>query len=205
MTPSQSAQICSMLSTPERFSILAMTSMEAPPFACRNALRSATSCRLETNEAATKSTSFSMPKSRSDLSCSDRYGPERDLLGKLMIGDGCCSFVSIALGKKDGQSAGTAVGNAIVLSAAAGLALAALYAVFQAPILRLFGATEANYGYAKEYFTWITVGMKTVCESFAPADLVRQLPVLAGGLAAYAGLTLLACRVSEARFEKVDL
>jgi len=47
--------------------------------------------------------------------------------------------------------------------------------------------------------------MKTVCESFAPADLVRQLPVLAGGLAAYAGLTLLACRVSEARFEKVDL
>jgi len=77
----------------------------------------------------------------------------------VMIGDGCCSFVSIALGKKDGQSAGTAVGNAIVLSAAAGLALAALYAVFQAPILRLFGATEANYGYAKEYFTWITVGM----------------------------------------------
>ncbi len=77
----------------------------------------------------------------------------------VMIGDGCCSFVSIALGKKDGQSAGTAVGNAIVLSAAAGLALAALYAVFQEPILRLFGATEANYGYAKEYFTWITVGM----------------------------------------------
>jgi hypothetical protein len=32
----------------------------------------------------------------------------------VMIGDGCCSFVSIALGKKDGQSAGTAVGNAIV-------------------------------------------------------------------------------------------
>lgn len=47
--------------------------------------------------------------------------------------------------------------------------------------------------------------MKTVCESFAPADLARQLPVLAGGLAVYAGLTLLACRVSERRFERVDL
>jgi hypothetical protein len=29
--------------------------------------------------------------------------------------------------------------------------------------------------------------------------------VLAGGLAVYAGLTLLACRVSERRFERVDL
>jgi hypothetical protein len=47
--------------------------------------------------------------------------------------------------------------------------------------------------------------MKTVCESCAPADLVRQLPVLFGGLVVYAALTLLACRRSEAEFERVDL
>lgn len=30
---------------------------------------------------------------------------------------------------------------------------------FQTPLLRLFGATEANFAYAKEYFTCITIGI----------------------------------------------
>ena len=47
--------------------------------------------------------------------------------------------------------------------------------------------------------------MKTVCESYAPADLVRQLPVLLGGVAVYALVTYLAFRTSAARFEQVDL
>ena len=47
--------------------------------------------------------------------------------------------------------------------------------------------------------------MKTVCESYAPADLVRQLPVLLGGVAVYALVTYLAFRTAAARFEQVDL
>lgn len=47
--------------------------------------------------------------------------------------------------------------------------------------------------------------MKTVCESYAPADLGRQLPVLLGGVAVYALVTYLAFRTSAARFEQVDL
>lgn len=47
--------------------------------------------------------------------------------------------------------------------------------------------------------------MKTVCESYASADLVRQLPVLLGGMAVYALEVWLAYRSSAARFEKVDL
>lgn len=47
--------------------------------------------------------------------------------------------------------------------------------------------------------------MKTVCESYAPADLVRQLPVLLGGVVVYALVTYLAFRTSAARFEQVDL
>lgn len=47
--------------------------------------------------------------------------------------------------------------------------------------------------------------MKTVCESCAPTELVRQLPVLLGGMALYALETALACRISENRFEAVDL
>lgn len=47
--------------------------------------------------------------------------------------------------------------------------------------------------------------MKTVCESYAPEDLLRQLPVLLGGAAVYALETLLASHVSQKRFEAVDL
>ena len=47
--------------------------------------------------------------------------------------------------------------------------------------------------------------MKTVCESYAPADLVRQLLVLLGGVAVYALVTYLTFRTSAARFEQVDL
>jgi len=47
--------------------------------------------------------------------------------------------------------------------------------------------------------------MKTVCESYASADLVRQLPVLLGGMAVYALEVWLAYQKSAARFEKVDL
>ena len=47
--------------------------------------------------------------------------------------------------------------------------------------------------------------MKTVCESSAPADLIRQLPVLLGGIAVYALEVWLAYRRSAERFEKVDL
>ena len=47
--------------------------------------------------------------------------------------------------------------------------------------------------------------MKTVCESYASADLVRQLPVLFGGMAVYALETWLAYRTSCRRFEAVDL
>ena len=46
--------------------------------------------------------------------------------------------------------------------------------------------------------------MKTVCESYASADLVRQLPVLLGGMAVYALEVWLAYRSSAARFEKVE-
>ena len=47
--------------------------------------------------------------------------------------------------------------------------------------------------------------MKTVCESYAAADQLRQLPVLLGGLIAFAALTYDAGRVAARRFERADL
>ena len=47
--------------------------------------------------------------------------------------------------------------------------------------------------------------MKTVCESYAAADQLRQLPVLLGGLIAFAALTYDAGRVAARCFERADL
>lgn len=42
-------------------------------------------------------------------------------------------------------------------------------------------------------------------DSVAPADMLRQLPLLIAGAIAYAAGTFAACRLSIVRFEKVDL
>ena len=76
-----------------------------------------------------------------------------------MIGDGACSFVSISLGRGDQERARRTVGNAVVLALASGLILAAVYLAGREPILWLFGATESNFAYAWDYFTWIGLGI----------------------------------------------
>ena len=49
-----------------------------------------------------------------------------------------------------------------------------LYAVFQMPLLTLFGATEANFGYAKEYFTCITIGIPIYVFGQAINPIIRS-------------------------------
>ena len=53
----------------------------------------------------------------------------------VFIGDGCCAFVSIALGRNAREDAHRAVGNAVVLCAASSLVLTAIYLIFSEPIL----------------------------------------------------------------------
>ncbi len=79
----------------------------------------------------------------------------------VMIGDGCCAFVSISLGKKDAGSAARSVGNAILLAIISGVALGAVYLIFSEPILTMFGGkvNEQTYACAKEYFFVISLGI----------------------------------------------
>ena len=79
----------------------------------------------------------------------------------VMIGDGCCAFVSISLGANGKDRASKSIGSAVLLCAAAGLLLTALYLVFQEPILTLFGGrvNQDTFHHAKEYFFWITLGI----------------------------------------------
>lgn len=79
----------------------------------------------------------------------------------VMIGDGCCAFVSICLGKGDQKSARRSVGNAVILSVASSLILTVIYLLFQTQIISLFGGTanEETFAYSKEYFFYITLGI----------------------------------------------
>ena len=92
----------------------------------------------------------------------------------VMIGDGACSYVSICFGKNRQEDADCAVGSAVTLSVSVGVLVAGFYAVFQTPILLLFGATEANLAYAKEYFTYITIGIPIYVFGQAINPIIRS-------------------------------
>lgn len=79
----------------------------------------------------------------------------------VMIGDGCCAFVSISLGAGEKENAHKSIGCSIILCILASLLITACYFVFQDQILTLFGGrvNEGTFANAREYFTWITVGI----------------------------------------------
>ena len=79
----------------------------------------------------------------------------------VMVGDGCCAFVSMALGRNEVDKAKRSVGNAVVLSIAGSFALTAIYLVFADGIIAMFGGTvnEETFRHAQEYFFYITLGI----------------------------------------------
>jgi Na+-driven multidrug efflux pump len=79
----------------------------------------------------------------------------------VMIGDGCCAFVSLSLGKKRPDDANRSVGNAVTLTIVCGILLCAIYLLFQEPIITMFGGTvnEETFHHSKEYFFYISLGI----------------------------------------------
>ncbi len=79
----------------------------------------------------------------------------------VMIGDGTCAFVSLALGKGEEKEASSAIGGAVVLTLLSSVVLTAIYLIFSTPILTLFGGTvnEETWAFSREYFFWITLGL----------------------------------------------
>lgn len=79
----------------------------------------------------------------------------------VMIGDGCCAFVSLSLGKNEPENAGRSVGSAIVLTVISSLVLTVVYLIFSDGIITVFGGTvnAETFERSKEYFFWITLGI----------------------------------------------
>ena len=79
----------------------------------------------------------------------------------VMIGDGCCAFVSIHLGKGEKDKARRSVGNSVVLAVILGIVLAAIYLIFDDLLITLFGGTvsDETFRLSKEYFLYISLGI----------------------------------------------
>lgn len=79
----------------------------------------------------------------------------------VMIGDGCCTFVSICFGAKEDENARWGIGSSVLAVVAVGIVLMLLYLFFQDPILSAFGArvNDETFRLSKEYFFWITLGI----------------------------------------------
>ena len=94
----------------------------------------------------------------------------------VMIGDGCCAFVSLSLGRKKPEEAHRSIGNAVVLSVASGIALCAVYLIFSAPILYFFGGAvnEETFRYSKEYFFYLSLGIPFYVFGQAMNPIIRS-------------------------------
>ena len=79
----------------------------------------------------------------------------------VMIGDGCCAFVSISLGRSQPEAAKKSVGNAVLMTIFSSLILTAIYLLFDEAIIAMFGGTvnAETFMHAKEYFFYITLGI----------------------------------------------
>ena len=94
----------------------------------------------------------------------------------VLIGDGCCAFVSLSLGGGRDEDAHKSIGSAIILCILCSIVLTAVYLIFMEPILTLFGGkvNEETYACAKEYFFWISLGVPFYMFGQAMNPIIRS-------------------------------
>lgn len=94
----------------------------------------------------------------------------------VLIGDGCCAFVSLSLGGGREEDAHKSIGSAIILCILCSVVLTAVYLIFMEPILTLFGGkvNEETYACAREYFFWISLGIPFYMFGQAMNPIIRS-------------------------------
>ena len=77
-----------------------------------------------------------------------------------MIGDGCCAFVSLSLGKNEPAKSKKSVGNSVIVTVVSSLILCIVYLIFSDQIIAMFGGTvnAETFRCSKEYFFYISLG-----------------------------------------------
>ncbi len=79
----------------------------------------------------------------------------------VMVGDGCCAFVSLSLGQGKPENAKRSVGGSVLMLTLGSLVLCALYLLLAEPLVTVFGGTvnAETFRYSREYFFWISLGI----------------------------------------------
>lgn len=118
----------------------------------------------------------------------------------MMIGDGCCTFVSISLGAKEKENAHRGIGSSVISVVAVGVLLMAIYLIFQNQILTMFGArvNEETFRLSKEYFFWITLGIPFYMFGQAMNPIIRS-----DGSPRFAMVTLLVGAILNIIFDPI--
>ncbi len=75
-----------------------------------------------------------------------------------MVGVGSGTMISLKLGQKDHESAQLLLGNSVTLNILIGIVFGTLSILFMNPVLKVFGATDATIGFAREYMIIIMAG-----------------------------------------------
>ena len=94
----------------------------------------------------------------------------------VLIGDGCCAFVSICLGSDQKERAHKSIGNSIIICIAVSILVTVIYLVFMDPLLELFGGrvNEQTYECSKEYFFYIALGLPFYMFGQAMNPIIRS-------------------------------
>lgn len=94
----------------------------------------------------------------------------------VMIGDGCCAYVSLCLGSRNKENAHKSIGNSILLCVVASIVLTAVYLIFQDQILTAFGGrvNAETFIQSKEYFFYITLGVPFYMFGQAMNPIIRS-------------------------------
>lgn len=94
----------------------------------------------------------------------------------VMIGDGCCAYVSLCLGSNNKENAHKSMGNSILLCVISSVILTAVYLIFQDQILTAFGGrvNEETFRQSKEYFFYITLGVPFYMFGQAMNPIIRS-------------------------------
>jgi len=94
----------------------------------------------------------------------------------VMIGDGCCAFVSISLGAGKKDDAQKSVGSSIILCIILSLLLTVIYFLFMDGLVNAFGGNvnSETLACSKEYFFWIILGIPFYMFGQAMNPIIRS-------------------------------
>lgn len=79
----------------------------------------------------------------------------------VMIGDGCCTYVSNLLGEKKENDVAIGIASAIKFSVVSGIVIMLIYFALEDQLIIWFGGgvNEETFSFSKEYFTIIIIGI----------------------------------------------